>query len=297
MVSHVELFRGNQRLGKYDLPTEVAGQDGRRFRLTYAIRKGGNGVVFEARPLNYTSSLPQKCAVKFLRQQDASRMDRFRNEVRILRELAHPAISQYFDSGELKIDGLAIPWVAMELGGDNLRRVVELTGTLGPPTLLAVLIQMAEALDHLHSKGIIHRDVKPDNFVLHHTQAEAVQMIDFGIAKYATEDVSGRPMDQFTQQQEFVGPVFFSSPELIAYASRKSQLVDHRSDLFQLGMVMWFLATGRIAAGVPARRSSPLGDDFYNLVFSLLSESPEDRPQTAAAVRDELEKLRAITAT
>jgi hypothetical protein len=78
-------------------------------------------------------------------------------------------------------------------------------------------------------------------------------------------------------------------------ASRRLQIAA-RCFHFQLGMVMWFLATGRIAAGVPARRSNPLGDDFYNLVSALLSESPDDRPQTAAAVRDELEKLRAITA-
>lgn len=116
-------------------------------------------------------------------------------------------------------------------------------------------------------------------------------MIDLGIAKRVDEDVSARPLDRFTTQQEFVGPVFFSSPELIAYASDKSQPVDRRSDLFQLGKVLWFLATGRIAAGIPFRRDCPADGKIWDIVMGLLPDNPSDRPNHASDVRLALSRI------
>jgi len=113
-------------------------------------------------------------------------------------------------------------------------------------------------------------------------------MIDFGIAKRVNEDVSARPMDEFTRQGEFVGPVFFSSPELIAYAEDHSYPVDHRSDIFQLGKVIWYLTTGAISAGVPSRRQCPFGGRLHGLVLNLLADSPDDRPGSTADVEREL---------
>jgi serine/threonine protein kinase len=113
-------------------------------------------------------------------------------------------------------------------------------------------------------------------------------MIDFGIAKQNGQDVSARPLDNFTKAMEFVGPQFFASPELIAYARDKSHPVDGRSDLFQLGKVLWFLATGVVLAGVPTRRQDPYGGQLYQLVLALLAEDPDDRPQSVAEVSAEL---------
>ena len=147
------------------------------------------------------------------------------------------------------------------------------------------------ALDHLHAKGFVHRDIKPDNFVWVENSNTEVMMIDLGIAKRTTEDVSGRPLDIFTRTLEFVGPAFFSSPELIAYARDKTVTVDQRSDIFQLGKTIWFLATGQVSAGVPARRRCPVSGRLHSLVTRMVDDDPAGRPESAAALASEIEAL------
>ena len=264
-------------LEKVTVPTWLTGQRKSSFSLGRAVKGGGNGVVFEARNQSQRATL--ECAIKILRRQDASRLDRFANEVSIQGVLDHPGIAKLFDHGEFEAGGYTIPWAAIELGGDNLRQDVEAQGALPTPKLLEVALDMCAALGHLHQKKIIHRDVKPENFVWQHGK---VLMIDFGIAKYIGEDVAQRPLDQFTQQMEFVGPVFFSSPELIEYARDKSYPVDQRSDLFQLAKVIWYLATTRVLAGIPSRRLCPLGGKLHDVLYECLHEDPGDRPSTAA---------------
>jgi serine/threonine protein kinase len=136
---------------------------------------------------------------------------------------------------------------------------------------------MVEAVLHIHSKGVIHRDVKPENFVVSQQHAGRVFMIDFGIAKYIGEDVAQRPLDNLTKQKEFVGPQAFCSPELLRYARDKAVLVDARSDLFQLGKVLWFMATGMVSAGIPSKRLDPFKGSLHALVSALLSDDPDDR--------------------
>jgi serine/threonine protein kinase len=171
----------------------------------------------------------------------------------------------------------------MELGDKNLRQQVADAGAFNPNSLIQASIQICEALEHVHSKGIIHRDIKPENFIM---LGSEIRMIDFGIAKLKEEDVSTRPMDRLTLTNEFVGPLFFSSPELIAYADDKSVLVDHRSDLFQMGKVLWFIATSQISAGVPSRRKCPHGGRFHGIISRLLSDDPDDRPNSAGKIRE-----------
>lgn len=200
--------------------------------------------------------------------------------------LDHPKIAKFFDSGRVDLSsGYIVPWVAMELGDKNFRQQVQNHGAVRNETLLSIGVQICDALEHLHSKGIVHRDIKPDNFVW---LGKEVRMIDFGIAKLLGEDVSDRPMDQFTQNTEFVGPVFYSSPELIAYKEDKAQLVDHRSDLFQFGKVLWFVATGQISAGIPSARLCPFGGKLHRIITTLLNDHPDDRPNSATAVRKQL---------
>ena len=110
-------------------------------------------------------------------------------------------------------------------------------------------------------------------------------MIDFGIAKRLGEDVSARPMDTFTQVKEFVGPVFFSSPELIEYATNKRHQVDTRSDIFQVGKLLWFLGTGKISAGVPSKKECPAGGKLRDVVLQMIDDDPDSRLQTMAEVQ------------
>ena len=91
-------------------------------------------------------------------------------------------------------------------------------------------------------------------------------------------------MDTFTRVTEFVGPVFFSSPELIEYAKDKSYPVDYRSDIFQLGKVLWYLGTGKVSAGVPSRRECPANGKLRELVLAMIDDDPEYRPQKLSEV-------------
>lgn len=204
--------------------------------------------------------------------------------------LRHDRIAALFDSGEVELEpGVSVPWAAMELGGPNLRDHVRQNGPIPLGVLVGIGSEMCQALQHIHTKNIIHRDVKPDNFVW--ADERHVKMIDFGIGKYIGEDVSARPLDEFTQHMEFVGPVFFSSPELIAYANNKAQPVTPRSDLFQLGKVLWFLATGKISAGVPAKKDCPAGGKFRELILSLIDDDPDSRIQSASEVEAQLQAI------
>jgi len=281
-LSYIDLF-DERSLGRYELPATVTTTSEACFTLAYAIRQGGNGVVFAACRAGRKPNRPD-CAIKFLKRLDAQRRDRFYNEVRVLERLSHSAISSYFGHGAMDFgEHVSVPWVAMDLGGQNLREEIDTNGPLKPDALLSVAVQMCDAVSYAHSQKLIHRDIKPDNFMW--TTAPAIKMIDFGIAKFVGEDVSARPLDQFTKLTEFVGPALYSSPELLAYARNKSHPVDHRSDVFQLAKVIWFLGTGRVSAGVPARRLCPFGGKLWNGLVVAFSDDPDDRPESAAALK------------
>lgn len=294
----VELFLNNQSMGRHDVPEVIEAEDGKSFRLYGATRMGGNGVVFGAAELAEGRVTGKTCAVKILKQLNSARIDRFANEIRVLRELSSPYISKYSASGHTTVTPQAegdtarrVPWVAMQLGGTNMRQHVEGQGPLTVAQIKSISFGMTTAIEHLHSRGFIHRDIKPDNFVWRGQAYTAPLMIDFGIAKRQGEDVSGRPMDTFTRVTEFVGPVFFSSPELIEYSKDKNYPVDYRSDIFQLGKVFWYLATGKISAGVPSRRECPVGGKLRELVLGMIDDDPDCRPQTLAEVRDAVAAL------
>lgn len=207
--------------------------------------------------------------------------------------LDHPRIAKVYEYGSITAQGVTVPWMAVERGGTNLWNAVEPGIGLQPALLKNLGIQMCEALAYLHEQDIIHRDIKPQNFVFDLHEPDSLLMIDFGIAKRICEDVRARPLDQLTRMNEFVGPIFFSSPELIAYADNKSVPVDGRSDLFQLGRVLWYLGTGDVGAGIPSKRKDPTGGALFDLVLDLLPDDPADRVQTATEVAQRLADIRA----
>jgi serine/threonine protein kinase len=269
--------------------------NGRRFRVQGAIKQGGNGVVFDAAELDLSGSVIQQCAVKCLKQLSTVRRDRFANEVRIHQVLDSPQIAAFHGSGmvELGDEEIEVPWSAMSLGGKNLREIVPDDG-LDVATAINVCTDATMAIMHLHAKDLIHRDIKPENFVQSmHWQVSAApcQMIDFGIAKYIGEDVAARPFDQFTKMYEFVGPQNFASPELIQYGRDKETPVDQKSDYFQLGLLLWFVFTGKVLAGIPAKRLDRTGGKLHALVCDLVQELPEDRPSSLDEVLSRLKEL------
>lgn len=297
ILSFIEVTFENGNRQKLDFPNRhcLKNPDGSYFKLETAKKGGGNGIVFQAIAYSTSGEDEGICAVKLLKELSDKRQDRFQNEIRILRTLNHTNITKYFGHGteSLGSQSISVPWVAMELGGDNLRQYLD-THKLPLDTATAINLtkQICSALEHIHEKDIIHRDLKPANIVWRDDEdRENAFLIDFGIAKFVGEDVSGRKMDQFTQQNEFVGPANFSSPELLAYARDKTYPVDQRSDLFQLGLILWFFSTNQILAGIPSKKRDPSGGKIWELVNGLVAEDPDERIQTATEVSERLNAL------
>jgi serine/threonine protein kinase len=292
-MSYIRLYNKNYYIGEFNLPTIIKGDNGLEFKLMYVLidGAGGNGVLFQGQKFSSNFLNRKDVAIKVSKQQDPTRLDRFKNEIRIVSELKHENIATYYESGEIALtEECTVPWIAMELCGCNLQRHVETNGALPLDMMIKVGVQMCDALNYFHSKDFIHRDIKPANFVWARNNNEKVKMIDFGIAKKSGEDVSGRLFDNLTKVQEFVGPVFFSSPELIAYSQddTKKYPVDYRSDIFQLGKVFWYLATTKVSAGIPSKRDCSI---LWDLIMNMIQDNPNDRIQSADEVKSVLLSL------
>jgi eukaryotic-like serine/threonine-protein kinase len=220
----------------------MIGQTISHYRITGQIGSGGMGVVYEAQDLD----LGRRVALKFLPPQlsrDQNALDRFLLEARTASALNHPNICTIYaveKAGEQS-------FIAMELlEGEALDRRL-LAGPVPLDRLLEWCIQMADALDAAHAKGIIHRDIKPANIFI--TQRGQVKVLDFGLAKLARPEMemttigatSDSPGQNLTNPGATVGTIAFMSPE-----QARGEALDPRSDLFSLGVVMYQMATGRL---------------------------------------------------
>ena len=259
------------------------------YELGDKLGAGGMGEVFRARD----TRLGREVALKFIAPQyreDADRRARLLKEAQAASALRSPAIATTYDIGESGRD----LFIVMELvEGEPLSERLQ-RGPLPVPRALRIAGQVADALDEAHGLGIIHRDIKSANLIL--TPRGRVKILDFGLVKMIGLDdaaVDGQPTMAETQMGMVVGTVSYMSPE-----QALGQKVDHRTDLFSLGVVMYEALTGRLpflgdtlAAVVDqvVRREPPalarLNYDvpvrLQDIVRKLLAKSVSDRYQTA----------------
>ncbi|WP_405578327.1 protein kinase domain-containing protein [Streptomyces sp. NBC_01190] len=274
-----------------------------RYRLHELIGRGGMGEVWRA----LDESLGRRVAVKCLKPAGHSGdagftrvlQERFRREARVAAALQHRGITVVHDFGEH--DGLL--FLVMELlDGRNLLQILEdaRRHPLPVPDVTDIAEQVAAALAYTHAHGVVHRDLKPAN-IMRLTDG-AVKICDFGIARLG-HDIGFT--SRLTGSGVAMGTPHYMSPEQIDAAE-----VDHRSDLYSLGCVLYELATGappfdlgdtwsilvghRDSQPAPPRDVRPeLPAELDRLILDLLAKDPEHRPQDAADVCGRLKAMRA----
>ncbi|MDB4942494.1 MAG: Serine/threonine protein kinase PrkC, regulator of stationary phase [Labilithrix sp.] len=211
-------------------------------RLVRPLGEGGMGAVWVADHL----ALRTQVVVKFIAhglKGSKEAQERFSREAAAAAQVKSPHVVQTFDHG---ITDEGIPYIVMELlDGHDLGQHLEREGAMPPEQVLEVIGQLARALDRAHEKGIIHRDIKPGNIFLSDVGRSGevfVKLLDFGIAKGV--DLlggSGNAIDSGTKTGSMVGSPFYMSPEQILGAKN----LDHRSDVWSLGVVTYEMLTGK----------------------------------------------------
>jgi serine/threonine protein kinase/Tol biopolymer transport system component len=280
------------------------------YRILGRLGSGGMGVVYEAQDL----TLGRKVALKFLPPEisrDQNALDRFLLEARTASALNHPNICTIYAVENAATAGAeAQSFIAMELlEGQSLDQKL-LSGPLALDRLLDIAIQLADALDAAHAKGIIHRDIKPANIFL--TQ-RGVKVLDFGLAKLARPEME---METIGTTQGSAVPVHLTSPGAtvgtIAYMSpeqARGEEVDARSDLFSFGAVLYQIATGRLpfdgptsavifhailekTPPPPTTLNSLLPPQLDEVILKCLEKDRDLRCQSAAELRADLKRIK-----
>ncbi len=216
----------------------VPGSTIAHYRVVSRLGEGGMGAVY----LADDTRLGRRVALKVLPANlaaDPERMQRFLQEAKLASALTHPNIAYIYEIGGYQgLRFLSMEYVEGEPVSVRLAR-----GPLGLSELLSVGIQVADALDDAHSKGIVHRDIKPSNLML--TPRGHVKVLDFGLAKLEAPGNRGEIQRDETQLMTSAGMVLGT----VAYMSPEQALgrdVDHRADLFSLGVVLYEMATARL---------------------------------------------------
>ncbi len=246
---------------------------------------GSNGTVYE-----YFTPDRVRVAAKFLHTLDEERRERFDFESLVLADLDHENIIRIFEVGEhMTTHEHPIPYIITDLFEGNLQGLIEHAGALKYQEVIEIGSQICNGFDHVHSKGVIHRDIKPANFFL---LGKRVVIGDFGLAKTHTNEGKARYYrEDITTSREKVGPQDFMSPELFRYAKDKSYPVDNRSDLWQIGAVLWYLLTGYPPRGTLSPEDDPSGK-LFPLLDRAMHSKADKRYQSANDFKLELDSLK-----
>lgn len=278
-----------------------------RYRIVSILGHGGMGAVYEAEHLK----LLKRVALKVVHQDLAGVGDvavRFAREATASARLDHPHVAAAIDYGSLPEGGA---YLVMQLvRGESLQARI----AAGPiPWQRACIIgaQVADALAAAHTAGIVHRDLKPDNVVLESREdgPELVKVLDFGVARMIADEGSApeeaAPKRVLTRLGAVVGTPGYMAPEQAV-----GDALDHRADLYALGILLWEMIVGRmlfperdltaiavrqfteaIPSVIEQARDTTVPVALDELVRSLLSPTPDARPQTAAGLRDSLRRI------
>ena len=241
--------------------------------LQTLLGRGGMGFVYRARH----RKLDRIVALKLLRpdlSSDPAFAERFEREARALAMLDHPGIVGIHDFGQA---GDYFYLVMDFVDGANLREVLA-QGCLTTRDILAFVPQLCDALQYLHDHRVVHRDIKPENILV--DQEGRVHIADFGLAKLLGQEVTSFGL---TQTHQALGTPHYMAPEQVAAAGG----VDHRADLYSLGVVLYEMLTGKLPIGrfQPPSARATAARAFDPVVMKSLENDPDERYQTANEVK------------
>lgn len=272
-----------------------------KYQVLSVLGTGGMGVVYLARH----ETMQTNVAIKMLRAQfagDQTSVKRFTQEARAAGRLHHQNVITTYDHG---FTPQGQPYIVMDcLQGTSLADEIKRLKGLPVDRVLHIFMQACDALDHAHKQGVIHRDLKPGNIMLinYEDDPDFVKVVDFGVAKIMPMNDQGIESQTLTQAGEVCGSPVYMSPEQCV-----GQPLDRRADIYSMGIVLFEALTGRlplIGKNMVETMHKHLNEapptfqqvrpDLYiperveAVVRKALSKRPEDRQQTMAALRQEL---------
>lgn len=271
-----------------------------RYVVGELIGRGGMADVYRGTD----STLGRTVAIKLLKKDfagDPVFRQRFRQEAQAASRMAHPTIVRVYDAGEeetVDAEGHRIlePFIIMEyVSGRTLKSVLSEEGALPPARAQRITEKLLTALEYSHRAGVVHRDIKPGNIML--TEGDGVKVMDFGIAR-AVSDSSAT----VAQTTAILGTASYFSPE-----QAKGEIVDARTDLYSTGVVLFEMLTGRApfrgdtavavayqhvseAPAVPSSINPAVPEGFDHVVARALAKNRDDRYQSAADFRDDVQR-------
>ena len=244
------------------------------FEIIRMVGFGGMGAVYQAKQKNLDRLVALK--VFLLRDADGQFSDRFAREARALARMNHPNIVTVHDFGQRD----TLNYLVMEfIDGANLRQLA-VTQSMGPSKALQLVPQLCDALQYAHDNGVVHRDIKPENVLI--DRSGNIKIADFGLAKLTDKsDVS------LTHSQQVMGTMNYMAPE----QHERPTDVDHRADIYSLGVVIYELLTGELPLGRfdPPSKKADIDDRLDEVVLRALAKEPDRRYQQVSELKTGVE--------